>query len=87
MHSLTGETTSVVGAGRTDAGVHAYGQVAHFMTTSRIHAERFAPSELTVVVVGDVEASRAAARAAQVFGDWLGMSAGDVKGLREEGVV
>jgi hypothetical protein len=24
---------------------------------------------------------------AQVFGDWLGMSAGDVTGLRDEGVV
>jgi hypothetical protein len=24
---------------------------------------------------------------AQIFGDWLGISAGDVAGLREEGVV
>jgi zinc protease len=35
-----------------------------------LHAARFAPSELSVVVVGDVEASRAADGVARVFGDW-----------------
>ncbi len=39
--SLTGEAIQVIGASRTDAGVHALGNVAVFDTESRIPAERF----------------------------------------------
>ncbi len=41
LERITGETIKVVGAGRTDAGVHALGQVANFKTSSNI-----APSNL-----------------------------------------
>jgi len=38
---LTGEDVGVIGAGRTDSGVHAWGQVVNFHTTSGIPGERF----------------------------------------------
>jgi zinc protease len=36
----------------------------------RLHGERFAPSELTAAIVGDVDPAHAQAVAARVFGDW-----------------
>lgn len=42
IFSLTGERVSVTGSGRTDSGVHALGQVAHFDTDSCIPPEKFA---------------------------------------------
>ena len=44
IFALTGERCQVVGSGRTDSGVHALGQIAHFDTESSIPADRIAPA-------------------------------------------
>ena len=42
ISSLTGEEIDLIGSGRTDAGVHALGQVANFKTNSNIPIEKMA---------------------------------------------
>ncbi len=42
ISDLTGENVQVIGASRTDSGVHAYGNVAVFDTNVRIPADKFA---------------------------------------------
>ncbi|MBI4485724.1 MAG: insulinase family protein [Acidobacteria bacterium] len=59
---------------------HPYGRptkgtipIVESLTRGRLatlHAERFAPSELTAVIVGDVDPGRARDAAARVFGGW-----------------
>lgn len=72
LHEMAGEGVSLVGAGRTDAGVHALGQVASFSTDAAIPCEGFEkglnsllPSQIAVLSaeeVGDGFDARRSAR-------------------------
>lgn len=61
VEEITGRRTLIVGAGRTDAGVHAEGQVANFHTTSPIPARKWPealnahlPEDVAVLSASDV---------------------------------
>ena len=42
IKEITGEEVELIGSGRTDAGVHAFGQVANFKSNSNLPIEKFA---------------------------------------------
>jgi tRNA pseudouridine38-40 synthase len=53
VSAVTGEAAQVIGAGRTDAGAHALGQVAHLRVSSRISVGRF-PGALNAHLPPDI---------------------------------
>ena len=55
LKALTGEDITVTASGRTDSGVHAAGQVAHFDTNSTIPPEKFAAA-LNSMLPSDIRA-------------------------------
>ena len=52
LYSITGEKIKIVGSGRTDAGVHAEGQVASFSSSGNIPPEKYAKALNTVLPAG-----------------------------------
>lgn len=62
LERMTGETVELQGSGRTDAGVHALGQVANYHTKSSLSCEkmlcymnRYLPEDIAVIQVEEAE--------------------------------
>lgn len=62
LAKLTGYEVEIHGSGRTDAGVHAYGQVANFKTKEKYKCEelfdyinRYLPDDIRVLTVDEVD--------------------------------
>lgn len=77
LHRLCGHPVRVIGAGRTDSGVHATGQVAHFDTTRPRSCETFVralnaeiPAGLSVLAAEAVD-PRFHARNSAIYREYL----------------
>ncbi|MDO5718181.1 MAG: tRNA pseudouridine(38-40) synthase TruA [Tissierellia bacterium] len=62
IKAVTGEDVNLIGSGRTDKGVHAYGQVANFRTSTNIRPDKIhywlkmhLPNDIKIVDSREVE--------------------------------
>jgi len=65
LEGVVGHSVSIIGSGRTDAGVHARGQVVNFHTTSRVPTEKW-PIVCNVKLPNDLVVQQAE----EVPADW-----------------
>lgn len=72
LRKITKKKTTVIGAGRTDAKVHAEAQVAHFVTQSKMTPKEFMmalnsvlPKDISIKKVTDVDADFHARKSAK----------------------
>jgi tRNA pseudouridine38-40 synthase len=72
LQRLTGEKAALIGSGRTDTGVHAWGQVANFHTASPIPLQAFhkgmnslLPKDIAVLAATEAEPSFHARKSAR----------------------
>ncbi len=86
LYVMTGEEQCVHGAGRTDAGVHAFGMVANFHTEANIPCQGFVrglnsmlPSDIRVLDASEVEIDFHARRSARAKTYWYNFSNGPVQ--------
>lgn len=62
LSQMTGQEIEVIGSGRTDAGVHAYGQVANFHVPNQFNAQgildylnQYLPMDIAVISIEEVD--------------------------------